>query len=378
MSWICERILWIILFLLVIIVIYVQHPMFWASPKWKRLERIKKSNHYKRGQFKNLSKTPLMTYSKVSPRWNEWLYLLKRAKEWVRPPKLPVIQTDLHSIDKKKNYMVWFWHSSYYIQLDWKSFLIDPTLETWAPVPFVNRSFPWTNIYKPKDIPEVDYLIITHDHYDHLDYFTVKALKKRIKYVVCWLWVWAHFEKWGFKPEQLIELEWWEDYKTEWLHITALPSRHFSWRFLRPNNTLWAWFMLESKSKNIYIAWDWWYDTFYKEIWKNFDIDYAIVENGQYSMGWRYIHTLPEQLHQTISDLWAKYVIPAHNSKYALSTHLWDDPLRILSNEAKKYHFNLLTPMIWEIIDLDAREYHFKKWREEVENNFHLFPKKEW
>lgn len=131
--------------------------------------------------------------------------------------------------------------------------------------------------------------------------------------------------------------------------------------------------MVEGNSKAIYIAWDWGYDTFYKEIGKKWKIDFAILENGQYSKNWRYIHTLPEQLPQTIKDLWAKYIIPAHNSKYALSTHLWKEPLEILSKEAEKDKFNLLTPMIWELLDFNAKHYDFKKWWDDVKDSDYLF-----
>ena len=307
-----------------------------------------------------------MTYSKVSPRWNSWLNLIKKAQEGVRPPKIPFVKTDLKHLDKNLNCIIWLGHSAYFMQIDGKTFLVDPTLISGSPVPFVNRAFPWADNYKPKDIPNIDYLIITHDHYDHLDYFTVHELKNRIKKVICWLWVGAHFEKRWFTTKNIIELDREEHFKETATTITALPARHFSWRFLRPNNTLQCSYMIETGSECIYIAWDWGYDTFYKEIWKKRNIDVAILENGQYSKNRKYIHTLPEQLPQTIKDLNPQRVIPAHNGKYALSTHLWKEPLGILSKEAEIHHFNLLTPMIWEIIDLKNKNQRFKKRRESV------------
>ena len=380
MSSVLYWILIIVFILFLIVVIYLQHPLFWANPKWKRLDRIKKSKNYKDWHFKNLSKTPLMTYSKVSPRWNTWLDILKKAREWVRPPRIPSIKTDLFSLEKDKDCIVWFGHSSYFMQLWWKRFLIDPTLVSWSPVPFINRPFPCADIYKTQDIPPIDYLVITHDHYDHLDYFTIKALKGRIWKVVTWLWNWAHFERWWFDENSIIELDWWDEFKEDWIQITWLPSRHFSWRSLRSNKTLWCWFMIETDYRTIYYAWDGWYDTFYREIWKKWDIDFAIVEIGQYSLTWRYIHTLPQQLPQTVKELWAKYVIPAHNSKYALSTHLWNEPLKILSWLAEKENINLLTPMIWELVDLDAKRFNFSKWWENVKETDYIFTRftKKW
>ena len=367
MYWLRIWILYFFIALFVIILIYLQHPLFWKRPSWKRLERIKNSPHYKHYQFKNLSKTPLVTYSKISPRWNSALNLIKKAQEWVRPPKIPYIKTDIKKIDKSQNCIIWLWHSAYFIQLDGKTFLVDPTLITWSPVPFANRAFPWTNEYKPADLPFIDYLLISHDHYDHLDYFTIKKFKNKIGKVICWLGVWSHFEYRGFSSKKIIELDWEENFKEDNTIITSLPARHFSWRLFWPNNTLRTSFMIECPSKTLYIAWDGGYDTFYKEIWKKRDIDIAIVENGQYSKNWKYIHTLPQQLPQTIKDLWAKKIIPAHNGKYALSTHLWKEPLEIISKEAEKNKFNLLTPKIGEVIDLNNNEQTFEKWREKVE-----------
>ena len=373
MSWVLSRVLIILWILIVIFLIYIQHPLFGASPKWKRLELIKKSKHYVNGQFKNLSKTPLITHSKISPRWNSWLNLIKKAKEWVRPPRIPSIKTDLFSLDRSKDCLVWFGHSSYFMQLWWKRFLIDPTLVSGSPVPFINKPFPCADVYKTEDIPAIDYLIITHDHYDHLDYFTVKPLKNRIWKVVCWLWIGAHFEKWWYNPKDIIEMDWEDSFSENWIKITSLPARHFSWRLFSQNNTLWSSYMVEGDNKTIYIAWDGWYDTFYRDIWKKWKIDFAILENWQYSKSWRYIHTLPEQLPQTIKDLWAKYIIPAHNSKYALSTHLWKEPLEILSKEAKKQKFNLLTPMIWELLDFNEKHFNFKEWWNDVKDSDYLF-----
>ena len=367
MNWLRYSIFAIIGGTLIFILLYLQHPLFWKRPSWERLKRIKQSPHYKYFQFKNLSKTPLMTYSKISPRWNTWLNLIKKAKEGVRPPIIPHIQTNLHKLEKNLNAIIWLWHSAFFMQLDWKTFLVDPTLVTWSPIPFVNKAFPWADTYKPKDIPHIDYLLITHDHYDHLDYFTVKELRWKIGKVVCWLWIGAHFERWWFKNEDIIELDWEQEFKEWKLTLTVLPARHFSWRLLRPNNTLRCSFMIESPSSTIYLAGDWGYDTFYRKIWKQWDIDIAIVENWQYSKSWKYIHTLPQQLPQTIKELWAKRVIPAHNGKYALSTHLWKEPLEILSKEAEEYQFNLLTPQIWEIVDINNKKQVFQKWRENVD-----------
>ena len=145
MNWLRYSIFAIIGGVLIFILLYLQHPLFWKRPSWERLKRIKQSPHYKYFQFKK------MTYSKISPRWNSWLNLIKKAKEGVRPPIIPHIQTDLHKLEKNINAIIWLWHSAFFMQLDWKTFLVDPTLVTWSPIPFVNKAFPWADTYDTMD-----------------------------------------------------------------------------------------------------------------------------------------------------------------------------------------------------------------------------------
>ena len=140
-------------------------------------------------------------------------------------------------------------------------------------------------------MPDIDYLVISHDHWDHLDYNTVKKLKDRIGAVICPLGVGEHFEYWGFDKERLIELDWNEDANlVPGFMIHCLPARHFSGRRLTANQSLWASFLLEAPSQKIYIGGDGGYDTHYAEIGNRFPgIDLAILENGQYNEEWSLI-----------------------------------------------------------------------------------------
>lgn len=154
-------------------------------------------------------------------------------------------------------------------------------------------------------MPDIDYLIITHDHWDHLDRGTVTALRPRIRTVVCPLGVGEHFEYWGFPKERIVELDWHEQAALDdGFTIRCLPARHFSGRGLNSNQTLWGSFLLQSPSRKIYIGGDGGYGKHFAQIGREFpDIDLAILENGQYNEAWRYIHTLPGQLAQAAKDL---------------------------------------------------------------------------
>lgn len=347
--------------------------MFWANPSWDRLAKIEQSPNYHDGQFWNLTETPMMTPDENGENDTSILSWLKWDTGRRYPSQeIPSVKTDLKSLPKNQNTLVRLWHSAYFMILDWKTYLIDPTLVTGSPVWFVNKPFPWTTIYQPEDIPEIDYLIITHDHYDHLDYFTMKEIKDKVWKVVTSLWVWAHFERWGFDADDIIEMDRYDvsDFDDN-IQITCLPARHYSWRF-KQNKTLRSSFMLETPTKTIYIWWDSWYDKFFKEIWEKWpNIDLAIIENGQYDMQRKYIHMLPDDVVQAIKDLNAKKVLTVHNSKYAMANHDWDEPMIALDEKLhEEWIDSWITPMIWEVVELDNDNQIFTKWWENLDNNW--------
>ena len=352
------RMMWVILSVIVLSalvgVVFVNMPQFGRLPRGERLARIERSAHYRDGEFRNLHETVLMTSGKGF--FQNLTGFLFRKQAGLRPDStLPVIKTDLQTLNLSEDLLVWFGHSSYLIQMEGKRLLVDPVFCTAAPVSFVNKPFKGTEVYRPEDMPDIDYLIITHDHWDHLDYNTVKKLKDRIGAVICPLGVGEHFEYWGFDKERLIELDWNEDANlAPDFMIHCLPARHFSGRGLTANQSLWASFLLETPSQKIYIGGDGGYDTHYAEIGNRFpDIDLVILENGQYNEEWSLIHLMPQYMAQTARDLKAKRVLTVHHSKYALAKHRWDEPLKNAEEMKNKDSLNVLIPEIGEVVALE-------------------------
>lgn len=329
----------------------LMHPSFGRLPQGKRLERIKKSKNYKGGKFQNLTITPTTT-TNVSAVRAMWNFLFDKPSDLKPSAPLPTVKTDLHTLNRDMECVIWFGHSSVFIQTGGKRFLIDPVLTSRLPMSLMFSPFKVTNIYTPEDIPQIDYLIITHDHWDHLDYYTVKQLRQRVNKVVCGLGVGEHFERWGYSENQIVDMDWHEKYiLNDSLSIHCLPARHFSGRGLKSDQTLWASFLIDGL-KRIFISGDGGYGTHFKAIGDEFsNIDLAILENGQYNKDWRYIHTMPNELPLIIKDLKAKKVLTVHNSKFALSRHSWHEPLeKALSNcESSR----LITPLIGEVVDLN-------------------------
>ena len=348
--------MWIIVIMIVVFagaaVLFMNQQSFGRIPQGKRLERIQQSHNYKDGEFKNQHETVLMT-SKGGRLRGLWNFLFRKDGRLRPSTAMPVIKTDLHKLNPKKDALVWFGHSSYFIQTDGKRILVDPVFYIASPVSFVNKPFKGTDVYKPEDIPEIDYLVITHDHWDHLDYQTVIQLKDRIGKVICPLGVGEHFEYWGFENDKIIELDWSEDSVLDkGFTIHCLPARHFSGRGLKANQSLWASFLIESPSQRIYIGGDGGYDTHFAEIGKRFpDIDLAILENGQYNEDWKYIHLMPQYMEQAANDLNPKKVLTVHHSKYALAKHPWDEPIQNAIRMKKNLSMEVLIPEIGEVVE---------------------------
>lgn len=334
---------------------------FGQRPKKERLERIKRSPNYKNGEFQNLSPTPLKTTSKSYFRLF-WETFMQKPVEVAPKTAIPAIKTNLTALSDHS--LVWLGHSSYLMKIDGKIYLIDPVFGSASPFSFSLKPFKGADIYTTDDLPEVDFLIITHDHYDHLEYTTMLKLKDKVKRVITPLGVGQHLEYWSFSAEKITELDWNEAFSlSEDAKIEALPARHGSGRRFKLRQTLWASFMLQTPSLTIYIGGDGGYDTHFKEIGARFPkIDWAILENGQYSENWRYVHLSPEDLINAIKDLNAKQILAFHNSKYALSRHKWYEPLANISEAAEKWNIRLATPKIGEVVRLNDEAQSFEKW----------------
>lgn len=346
----------IVIVLGVAVVAFINQPAFGRLPQGERLEKIEHSPHYKNGEFQNIHPTTLMTSDKGRLR-SMWDFLISRPDGLNPDVPVPAIKSDLKNLGDDSNVMVWFGHSSYLLQLSGKRILVDPVFCMASPVSFVNKPFKGTDIYKPEDMPDIDYLVISHDHWDHLDYQTVIRLKDRIRKVICPLGVGEHFEYWGFDKGNIIELDWYESaLPDETFTVRCLPARHFSGRGLTSNKTLWASFLLETPSYKVYMGGDSGYDTHFEEIGNQYpDIDLAILENGQYNEGWRNIHTMPQYLGQAAKDLKARKVVTVHHSKYALARHRWDEPLKNEIEMAKENSLELIVPVIGQVMNLDNK-----------------------
>ena len=331
----------------------LSHPAFGL---WRHVsaERIQASPNYRDGMFQNQEPTPQFTGDTASTRGTLWRFLTN--KDTLRVPQQPIraVKTDLKSLPTDSDCLVWFGHSSYLFCLDGKWYLVDPVLKPEWPATLMMRPFAGTDIYRPEDLPDIDVLIITHEHWDHMEYATLRDIRDRVKSVICPLGIADYLRYWGYKDEQITEMDWYESLSgAAGLTVTCLPSRHFSNRLLRKRNqTLWASFMVESGRRKVYIGGDGGYDKRFAEIHERFGaVDLALLENGQYNANWKYIHTTPEDLEKVIMDLQAKQVFTVHHDKFALSVHPWYEPDSVAINIATKHNIHLLDAPIGTVVN---------------------------
>lgn len=347
-----------------IVYIYIRQHKFGEAPNKERTILYATLSNYKNGQFQNYSHTPNLTEGYSIPKIMLDLWIHKNSRK--KPIDIiPHIKTDLKNISLDKNILVWFGHSSYYIQIDGKRILVDPVFSGNAsPVPGTNKSFKGSDNYTTDIFPFIDYLVITHDHYDHLDYNTIISLKSKVGKVICGLGVGSHFEKWNFSKEIIIEKNWHESFEVDNDFIfNVTPARHFSGRSLSRNNTLWVSYVLQTPSLKIFIGGDSGYDNHFKEIGNKFGpIDFAILENGQYNAAWKYHHSHPTETITAANDLKVKRMLPVHSGKFALANHAWDEPLELITELALKNNINIATPKIGEVVDLNDKNQSFEKW----------------
>jgi L-ascorbate metabolism protein UlaG (beta-lactamase superfamily) len=325
-------------------------------PSGKYLQQLKQSPNYKEGAFQNLSPTPMKPEG-IS-YWKMMREFFKKHPETAPPGKIPFVKTDLKKLNSSEPLIVWFGHSSYFIRIDGKNFLIDPVFSgNAAPVSFMVKAFPGSNEYTADDIPSIDYLILTHDHYDHLDFKTIRQLRKKVNRIYCSLGISSHLKYWGIEENKIIEMDWWQSEQLEEnIKLTAAPARHFSGRRIKRGQSLWSSFILKTSTHNLYLGGDSGYDTHFKEIGNKYGpFDIAVLESGQYNTMWPLIHMMPEETVQAAIDLKAKKLLPVHWGKFRLGMHAWNEPIKRVLEKAKTLNLQVLTPRIGEPFILNSQ-----------------------
>ncbi|GGO09444.1 MBL fold metallo-hydrolase [Microbispora bryophytorum] len=321
-----------------------------ARPSGERASRVRRSKQFRDGAFRNTTPSPVLPPGTRQQVAREFL---RRTQ---RKPRLPVPLMAPGPSQGGDLDAVWYGHSSALIEIEGRRVLLDPVWsERCSPASFTGPRRlhpPPVPLYQ---LPELDAIVISHDHYDHLDMDTVRVLARTqsAPFLVP-LGVGAHLERWRVPTSRIIELDWNEEATVSGLRFVATPGRHFSGRGLRRDQTLWASWVIAGERRRVFYTGDSGYFDGYAAIGETYGpFDLSVVQIGAYSKGWPDIHMTPEEAILTHLDVRAGVLLPVHWGTFSLAPHAWNDPIDNLWREAKARDVRLVVPRPGERVTVD-------------------------
>ncbi len=333
--------------------IFLNSERFGALPEGEELTRVMASPHQVGGIFQNLEPMRVIAAEEQSfaRALVQWLFLKLERPKPQRP--LPSERVPLSGLFADT--VIWLGHSSFFLRLAGQNILIDPVLSAYgSPFFLANRAFEGTLPYTAADMPFIDVLCISHDHWDHLDWPTLKALRPRVRNVLCGLGCGAHLLRWGYDKHIIFERDWGDTLELSSLGVTLTTSRHFSGRTLTDHDrTLWCGFIFETARRRLYFSGDGGYGAHFARTGREHGpFDLVMLDSGQYNARWPHVHMFPEEAAKAALELGAKHFMPVHCGRFCLSQHAWDEPLRRQAELAGDYSWRLLTPPIGRALEL--------------------------
>jgi len=301
------------------------------------INRYASSRNWVNGRFMNLEETGMNIRI-----WNVPGLIYKQLTSKNRRPEqplevLPFDEQAFNGGDGKAKF-VWYGHSAVLIKMNGKNIFIDPMMGDNAspPAPVRTRRFSEHTLSTLDDLPEIDLLLLTHDHYDHLDHASILKLMPKTKQYFVALGVKRHLTAWGIDAASITEFDWWDSKGLGDIEITFTPSRHFSGRGLRDRNrSLWGGWALKSSAGKIFFSGDGGYGGHFSEIGDRLGpFDLAFMECGQYNELWRQIHMMPEESVMAAKDVKALRAVPVHWGAFTLALHDWKEPAARFAAEA--------------------------------------------
>ena len=266
--------------------------------------------------------------------------------------------------------VTWYGHSSALVQLGDKNIFIDPVLSArTSPVDFAGPKRFSEIALDTGDVPDVDVVFVSHDHYDHLDFKTITAIDDRVSHYIVPLGVDSYLAGWGIDKNKLHPLNWWESIELEGVTYTLIPAQHYTGRNpLKANISLWGGLHLADGDHSVYYTGDSGYYDVFSRVYERFgEVDLMLADSGQYDAGWAMTHMNPNESAQAAKDAHAKWFIPVHWGAFVLSNHPWDEPPSLAVQAAENLGVNIATPRIGEAVDYDEIDRFTEHWWEELE-----------
>ena len=315
------------------------------------VEGLRASPQYHDGTFRNAAKTTTMSRDGMRDTIRELIFGRQQRQPVGAVPLVDRIESATDGL-----HVTWYGHSSALVELDGARVLFDPVWgERVSPSAHVGprRLHP---VPVPLDtLPHVDAIVISHDHYDHLDLPSVRMLlRTQSAPFVVPLGVGAHLRRWHVPPDRIIELDWWQSFSVAGLELVATPAQHFSGRLFKRDGTLWTSWAVLGPTRRAFYTGDSGYFDGYAEIGERFGpFDVSLVQIGAYGPGWPAIHMTPEEGVAAHLDVQANVLIPVHWATFNLALHAWSEPADRVWRESKARDVRLAVPRPGERIDVD-------------------------
>ncbi|WNF23759.1 MBL fold metallo-hydrolase [Mesobacillus jeotgali] len=351
------------LFLLAAYAVLTYYPAFGGKHTHERKSIYASSTQYRNGRFIN----------QVETSWNtSFSSMISMMRDYIKgnPERRPVVPIQMASYapgakEDSAAKVTWFGHSAFLLEIEGKTILFDPMFGK-APTPFPVRNQRYSKElpFKIEDLPVIDAVVLSHDHYDHLDYGSIMKLKGKVKNFIAPLGVGAHLQRWGISPQIIQEHDWWNEFSFDGLQLACTPARHFSGRSLTDRNaTLWCSWVINGNEANIFYSGDGGYGPHFKEIGEKYGpFDLTLMECGQYDARWAALHMMPEETVQAHQDVQGKLMIPVHWGAFTLALHAWHDPVERAVRSAKEAGVQIATPRIGETFTVGLDDYPATVW----------------
>lgn len=348
----------VLIFLLLVGLLVLRfYPSIGKVPtKEQQKNYAEKTQYFYDGQFHNQNKVMVTSSSSDV-----------KGDELVPKKTIPVVKSsEVLPGEEGKLYVSWLGHSSSLVQLGTKNILIDPVFsKRSSPVSFAGpKRFSDVPI-EPQNLPDIDILLISHDHYDHLDYKVIKSIDDKVGTYVVPLGVESYLIGWGVSEDKIKTVAWYDEIDIQGIKLVSTPSQHFTARNpFYSNATWWCGYYFADDSHSVYYSGDGGYYEVFEELNARFGkIDLALIECGQYGNGWPAIHMFPEQTVKAAQELDAEWYIPVHWAAYCICNNNWDDSIIRFTGEADKKGIKYATPLIGERVDFDnIADYKHKWW----------------
>lgn len=343
----------VVLLAIAILIFTLTYPTFGSSPSDEQEAFFETFDNYEDGKFVNLpSKKPDVDIDILAkPEESD-----EADKEMNPGDQLPVTDIDWEKIGGEEDSLTWLGHSAFILSLDGNKILIDPMLGPVAsPVSFAGpKRYGGDLLHLVDEMPAIDAVFITHDHYDHLDYESIKKLDDKVAQFFVPYGVGSHLTGWGVEEDKITEMNWWDETEYQGLTVAMAPSKHFSGRgILGHGSTLWGGWIILGDETRFYTSGDGGYDAHFKEIGEKYGpFDIALIEGAQYDERWPESHMIPEESVQASIDVQAEEMMLMHWAGFTLARHSWTEPIERAIKAAEQQDVDLIAPQIGETVPL--------------------------